>query len=199
MRGLRIFGLTSLILWLSACGANMNVQDFKSNQPDFVLEEYFQGSTKAVGLFEDRFGNVRTQFTVDITGNWDGKTLTLKEDFQYLDGSTEFRQWDIQKTGPATYSGTTQQTIGVAEGMISGNAFNWKYKFNLKVGDSIWKVKFDDWMFLQPDGTLLNKATVYRWGFKIGTVFLTFTKEEAQLAHYLSSYSEVSPIRQNIQ
>ena len=32
-------------------------------------------------------------------------------------------------------------------------------------------------MFLQPNGVLLNKATVYRWGVKIGTVFLTFTKE----------------------
>ena len=63
--------------------------------------------------------------------------------------------------------------------MIAGNAFHWKYDFNLKVGDGYWKVKFDDWMFMQPNGVLLNKATVTRWGFELGTVFLSFSKPEA--------------------
>ena len=39
-----------------------------------------------------------------------------------------------------------------------------KYKFKLNVGEDIWTVRFDDWMFLQADGVLLNKATAYRWG-----------------------------------
>ena len=33
-----------------------------------MLEEYFLGQTSAYGLFEDRFGKVRRQFKVDITG-----------------------------------------------------------------------------------------------------------------------------------
>lgn len=188
--------LISVLFLLSACGTSMNVQEFRTNKPTLVLEEYFSGNTKAVGLFEDRFGNVRNQFTVDIDGSWDGKTLVLKEDFIYSDGTTEFRQWDITKTGSHTYTGTTEQIIGTATGAISGNAFNWKYKFKLKVGDDVWNVKFDDWMFLQPDGTLLNKATVYRWGFKIGTVFLSFSKEEeAILAQHFSGNTKISPIR----
>ena len=163
MKNIILFGM---LLFLSACGANMNVQEFRTGQPTLVLEEYFIGNTKAVGLFEDRFGKVRNQFTVDIDGSWDGTTLTLKEDFLYSDGTTEFRQWDIKKTNTYTYTGTTEQIIGTATGVVSGNAFNWKYKFKLKVGDDVWNVKFDDWMFLQPDGTLLNKATVYRWGLQ---------------------------------
>ena len=158
----------------------MTIQDFETQTPTMVLEDYFQGKTRAFGLFEDRFGNVRNQFVVDIDGTWDGKTLILDEDFVYMNGDTEYRRWEIEKTGPNSYVGTTQQIIGTAEGETSGNTFHWTYKFKLKVGDDIWDVKFDDWMFLQPDQVLLNKATVYRWGFKIGTVFLTFSKDFTQ-------------------
>ncbi len=167
---------------LSACGTTMKLEDFNSTTPALQLEDYFEGSSKAWGLFEDRFGNVRTQFWVDIKGTWDGKTLILNEDFLYANGDTEQREWIIEKTGPNTYQGVTENVIGVATGETSGNAFNWRYDFNLDVDGDTWKVHFDDWMFLQKDGVLLNKATVTRWGFKIGTVFISFTKEAERAA-----------------
>jgi hypothetical protein len=119
---------------------------------------------------------VQRQFVVDIHGTWDGTTLTLNEDFAYNNGEIENRVWKIRKSGENTYSGSTQQSIGEASGTSSGNAFHWEYDFNLKVGESTWKVHFNDWMFLQTDGVLINKATVTRWGIKLGTVFLSFQK-----------------------
>lgn len=171
----------SALFLLSACGTTMKLEDFRSTTPTLQLEDYFEGSSKAWGLFEDRFGNVRTQFWVDIQGTWDGTTLVLDEDFLYANGDTEQRTWTIVKTGPNTYEGEAENVIGVATGETSGNAFNWRYDFNLDVGDGdIWKVHFDDWMFLQKDGILLNKARVKRWGFTIGTVFISFTKDPAK-------------------
>lgn len=178
MHKVKLILLFGAFFMLTACGASMNLQEFRAFKPTFVLEDFFEGETKAVGLFEDRFGNVRKQFVVDITGVWDGQKLTLDENFDYQDGSTEFRRWEILKTGPGTYKGTTAQIIGEATGKVSGNALNWRYKFKLPVDDDIWNVTFDDWMFLQADGSLLNKATVYRWGIKIGTVFLSFSKQD---------------------
>ena len=163
------------LLLLGACGT-MNIEDFAAGKPELVLEDYFAGKTRAWGLFEDRTGKVRREFVVDIDGVWDGETLTLDEDFVYSDGETENRVWTLKKTGEKTYTGTTANAVGEASGELSGNAFNWKYDFNLAVGDSTWKVHFDDWMFLQPNGVLLNKAEVSRWGFKLGTVFLSFQK-----------------------
>jgi len=156
--------------------SGMNIDEFKESQPEFVLEDYFQGRTVAWGLFEDRFGNVQRQFVVEIDGTWDGTTLILTEDFVYDDGEKENRVWSVTKTGENTYEGETANAIGKALGASKGNAFHWTYDFNLKVDDSYWKVGFDDWMFLQPGGVLLNKAEVTRWGLKIGTVFLSFSK-----------------------
>jgi hypothetical protein len=172
--------LKILILLLSSlvvggCGS-MQIDEFQQTQPEFVLEEYFQGRTVAWGLFEDRFGRVQRQFVVEIDGAWDGETLTLNEDFVYNDGEKENRVWSVVKTGAHTYVGETENAVGQAVGTSQGNAFHWAYDFNLKVGDGSWKVGFDDWMFLQQDGVLLNKAVVSRWGFKVGTVFLSFRK-----------------------
>jgi hypothetical protein len=186
------FSFLSLVTLLISGCSSMNVEDFENTQPEFVLEEYFEGRTMAWGLFEDRFGRVQRQFVVTMDGTWDGTTLILNEDFVYNDGETENRVWTLTKTDDMNYEGTTQNSIGTARGTRAGNAFNWKYDFNLKVGDDTWKVKFDDWMFLQPNGVLLNKATVTRWGFKLGTVYLSFSKPAAQTAATLPAAPELS-------
>ena len=178
---LRFIALVASTLTQLACGTTMTIKEFVQETPPLVLEEYFDGKTHAYGLFEDRFGRVRNQFTVMVDGHWDGSVLTLDEDFVYNNGDTEYRKWQIEKTSANTYIGTTQQIIGEAAGETSGNAFHWTYKFKLNVGEEVWDVKFDDWMFLQPDGVLLNKATVYRWGFTVGTVFLSFSKVKPAL------------------
>lgn len=168
------------VLVLSGCGTAMKPEDFKSYEPRLTLETFFDGQVKAWGMFEDRFGKVRRQFVVDIDGTWDGRQLVLDEHFRYADGETDRRIWTITKIDDHTYSGTADDVIGIARGKTYGNALNWAYVMNLKVGDGTWKVDFDDWMFLQPDGVLLNRATVRRWGITIGTVTLAFLRNDAR-------------------
>jgi len=38
-------------------------------------------------------------------------------------------------------------------------------------------VRFDDWMYLQSDGVLLNRAKVTKFGVELGTVTLAFSKD----------------------
>tara|TARA_R110002072_G_scaffold68261_3_gene166381 strand:+ start:197 stop:346 length:150 start_codon:yes stop_codon:yes gene_type:complete len=48
---------------------------------------------------------------------------------------------------------------------------------DLKLDDSTIRVHFDDWMYLQPSGVMLNRAKVSKWGIELGTVTLAFTKK----------------------
>lgn len=155
---------------------DMNIDDFADTSPRLILEDYFQGETQAAGIFEDRFGTIRRQFTVDITGTWDGRELVLDERFTYADGERDRRVWRIEKTGPNAYQGRAADVIGHAQGAARGNALNWRYEMDLKVGDGTWRVRFDDWMFLQPSGVLINRARVSKFGLEIGTVTLSFHK-----------------------
>ena len=167
-----------IFLLINAC-SNMKLEDYKDKKPILKLEEYFKGKTIARGVFEDRFGNIKKSFKVFIDGSWDGKYLILKEDFIYDDGTKDYREWKLTKdqNNPNHYSGYADGVIGTASGSVSGNAFNWKYGFKLKVGNSTLNVKFDDWMFLQEDGYLINIAKVKKFGITLGRVILFFEKK----------------------
>ena len=157
----------------------MKLEDYKDKKPILKLEEYFNGKTIARGVFEDRFGNIKKSFKVVIDGSCDGKYLILKEDFIYDDGTKDYREWKLTKdqNNPNHSSGYADGVIGTASGSVSGNAFNWKYGFKLKVGNSTLNVKFDDWMFLQQDGYLINIAKVKKFGITLGRVILFFEKK----------------------
>lgn len=160
---------------LTGCGS-MKIEDFAGNEPKFVLEDYFEGRSQATGIFYDRFGDIRRQFTVDIEVTVEDDRLTLVEDFTYDDGETERRVWKLTRTGPDTYEGTAEGVVGIAKGKIAGNAFHWTYTFDLKMKDRTLRVNFDDWMFLQPNGVVMNRATVTKWGFELGTAVISFEK-----------------------
>lgn len=166
----------ALLFALNGC-SSMKVQDFADQKPALKIEEYFAGRTKAWGIFEDRFGTLRRSFTVTIDGAWDGRELILDENFLYSDGEKDRRVWRIVKTADGRYEGRADDVIGAAIGESAGNALNWNYELMMKVGDGAWRVRFDDWMWLQPGGALINRANVYRWGLWIGTVSLFFQPE----------------------
>jgi hypothetical protein len=167
------FSLVAIVV--TGC-RSMRPEDFANAQPRLVLEDYFQGETRAWGIFEDRFGDLRRQFVVDITGTWEGSELMLDERFSYSDGEADQRIWRITKLDEHRYEGRAADVVGTATGSAYGNALHWRYILDLKVGQGTWRVAFDDWMFLQPDGVLINRARVRKWGVEIGEVTIVFSK-----------------------
>lgn len=172
---LRAFAVLALVL-LAACGGRPTLDDPALSTQKLDLETYFSGDLRAYGQFQDRFGTVSRRFTVDISGVWDGETLTLTEDFVYEDASTEQRVWTLTKTGPDSWTGTAPGVIGIAEGEERGDTFNWRYTIDLPVPDGTLRVSFDDWMWLLPDGRLLNRAYMDKFGVEIGEVIIFFEK-----------------------
>lgn len=173
----RIPYLLVVLLTLGAC-SSMKIEDFAGTAPELRPEVYFAGKTRAWGIFEDRFGNLRREFVVDIDGKVEGDTLTLTEDFRYSDGETERRVWTIRRTGEGRYEGRAADVVGTAEGLAAGKALNWSYDLMLKISGSEMKVRFDDWMYLQPGGVLINRATVSKFGVTLGVVTIFFNKDD---------------------
>jgi hypothetical protein len=154
----------------------MQAKDFEGTTPRLDLFDYFAGDTRAWGIFESRSGELMRQFTVDIRGEVEGDSLTLTEDFVYADGETQQRIWRIRRLDEHRFEGRADDVVGTANGLAYGQALNWRYTLRLPFRDSTLEVKFDDWMYLQPDGVLINRATVSKFGFKVGEVTLFFSK-----------------------
>lgn len=181
MRPLKFISTTLALAASAASSAciSPNLDDFADAPRTLVLEDYFLGTTTAYGIFEDRFNKLRRSFKVDITGTVENGILTLDEAFTYDDGDLDRRVWQIEILGDGKYRGTTADVPGVALGQVVGNAFNWTYNLDLKVGDKIWNVGFDDWMYLLEDDVLMNRAYVTRYGVLIGEVTISFDKRPA--------------------
>ena len=166
----------TMLLMLTGC-STIDMKHYANNTPQLNLYNYFTGSTRGWGIVQDRKGMLTRQFVVDITGEVTGDgQLVLKENFDWSDGEKSNRTWVLSQHDKHSFTGTAGDVIDKAEGTLYGNALNWQYQLNLKVDDSIWLITFDDWMFLVSDEMLLNKATMTKWGFKVGEVTIVFRK-----------------------
>jgi hypothetical protein len=162
-------------LSLGGC-ASPKVDDYANEKPVLDLQQYFNGTLDAYGVFTDRSGAVVKRFTVVMRCSWSGDEGVLDEDFSYSDGSTQKRVWHLKKWPDGRYTGTAGDVVGTAQGQASGNAFHWTYTLALPVDGSVYHVQFDDWMYLMTDKVMLNKAGMRKFGVTLGEVTLSFTK-----------------------
>ena len=100
----------------------------------------------------------------------------MDEHFVWSDGERQRRVWTIRDLGGGRYSGTADDVVGTAAGIATGNALNWRYTMALPVDGRTWHVGFDDWMFLVDERVMLNRATMSKFGVRLGEVTLSFTK-----------------------
>lgn len=154
----------------------MQAKDYAGSTPHFDLFTYFDGHTRAWGIFQGRTGSLKRQFTVDIHGVVDGDELTLTEHFVYADGEMQQRIWTIRRIDAHHYEGRANDVVGVARGEAYGQVLNWRYILRLPFGDGAVDVHFDDWMFLQLDDVLVNRAEVTKFGVRVGEVTLFFMR-----------------------
>lgn len=167
--------LLTLIL-LTGC-STIDVNQYQRNSPQLDLFQYFTGETKGYGIVQDRRGVLTRYFTVDIMGTIEADgSLKLYEVFNWNDGEESTRTWMIAKDGSQTFSGTAEDVVGTAAGKGAGNSLNWNYTLNLEVDDAVWKIKFDDWMFLVTDQVMINKAKLLKFGLTVGEVTIVFNK-----------------------
>jgi len=151
--------------------------DYAAEKPVLDHKRYFNGELVAHGIFTDRSGKVARRFVVQMTGTWTGNQGVLDERFIYSDGKTERRVWRLTDLGGGRWEGRADDVVGVATGVSSGNALNWRYTLALPVDGKVYEVQFDDWMYLVDDKVMLNKATMSKFGIRLGEVTLSFTKK----------------------
>ncbi len=173
-----IIGILYLAVLLEGC-AGIKIDDLPKTKQTLVIEEYFAGNSKAYGIIFDRNGVPQRQFSVDLVGTWDqaAKTLTLDEDFVFNDGENSQRKWVITKTGDKQYSGTAEDVVGKAVGISKGNAFQWKYVLNVPYKGNTLALSIDDWLYLNEDDVLINRSVMYKYGFKVGEIVISFNKK----------------------
>ena len=173
---MRLVVTVLMLTLLTGCSA-VDMKQYSANEPRLDLFDYFSGSTRGWGIVQDRKGTLTRQFVVEIMGEiTDGGQLVLTETFDWSDGEQSNRTWILSQQDQHSYTGTAEDVVGSAGGILYGNVLNWQYQLNLVVDDTSWEITFDDWMFKVSDDMLINRATMSKFGFEVGEITIVFRK-----------------------
>lgn len=142
----------------------------------FDLTAFLTGRTRAWGIFEDRFGRVRRRLRVDMNGRWEGGVFILDEEFEYDCLVKEVRTWRIEPTGTGQFRARCADCVGDARGQSGPGNVRMSYRFRLKMEAIELVVTFDDRVYRMSDTMAVNRATMSKWGIKLGELSLFFQK-----------------------
>lgn len=175
-RSLRTLGVLVVVLVLSSGCAGVKVEQYADTTPALVLEEYFAGPLTAWGIVQDRGGKVTRQFVAEMHGEPDGDAFLLHERFTFDDGEVTERTWRLVRLDAHRFEGTAADVVGKAEGAAYGRAMNLRYTLQVPVGDKVYDLDFDDWLYLQPGGVIINRATMRKFGIRVGELTVVMQK-----------------------
>ncbi len=167
-----------LVLAISGCSVSIDAQQYKGVTPAFEIEKFFDGKVKAWGIVQNRDGDVVQRFIVEIDAYKKDGNLILDERFEYGFGDgPKTRVWTLTKNADGTYTGNAGDIAGPATGTSYGNAFNFVYEMDLEVGDSTYRVNFDDWFWAFDENTMMNRSYIKKFGIVMAEVSIFMQKQ----------------------
>ena len=118
-------------------------------------------------------GRVASRFTAEMQGDWHQGGGTLLESFTYAGGGGQNREWIISDTGPGRFTATAADILGEATGEYDGAALRMRYRLRLDADAGGYILDVTDWLYLAPDGTILNKSEMRKFGIKVAELVAT--------------------------
>lgn len=167
----------ALAAGLAGC-ASQTLDDFNGATPTLDLRAYLDGPLAASGVFFDRSGRANIQFVVEMRGAWNGDEGTLTERFRYSDGRLDQRVWTIRFHDDRRFTATAHDVVGEAEGEQNGNAAVMRYRLRIPRESGEVVVSMEDWLYLQEDGSLINRTRMSKYGVTVGELVVAFRKPE---------------------
>ncbi len=164
----------------SACASQPKAPDLGATTPTFVLERDLIGKAVGRGRVDAISGD--REFTVYLDGAWDDatNTFTLVEDFVWDDGEEYRRTWTLTRQANGEWTGGREDTVGLARGYQDGDVFRLQYELRLSNGTV---VTLRDVFVRTTDGVVINRATISKFGFRIGRVQLEVRPEQIAMLH----------------
>ena len=164
---------------LSACSVSIDGENYKTQQPIFELETFFDGKVTAWGIVQNRSGEIVQRFTVDIDGSIQDDKLILDETFEYSEGEGAAKRiWTLTKNKNGTYTGRAGDIVGDAIGTSHGNAFNFAYEMDLDVDGTTYRVNFDDWFWAMDSNNMMNRSYIKKFGIVMAEVTIFMQKQD---------------------
>ncbi len=153
--------------------------DYDEGHPIFELKEHLKGDMICEGVIYGPMGRVTSTFAADFHIGWEGDKGTMDELFRYNDKSTQKRQWRITAGSGGSFKLEADDVPGGGTGVARGNAVQMVYRIQLPEGSGGHVLNCMDWMYLTPDGTIMNRSQFRKFGIKVAELIATIRPKDA--------------------
>ncbi|GAB4570914.1 MAG: DUF3833 domain-containing protein [Rhodothalassiaceae bacterium] len=146
---------------------------YAGTKPAFDLEKHLGGEMISEGVIFGPMGTVSSRFMARMHGSWSDIGGELSESFLYDSGRKQDRAWTIRKGEKGRFTATAPDIVGIARGEVSGATARLTYRLRLpeEAGGHVLDVV--DWMYLAPDGVILNRSEMRKFGLKVAELVAT--------------------------
>lgn len=179
--------LIGIMLTLAACGS-VKPENYAAQKPELKINQFYSSDVEGYGYYKDRSGKVESRYFVRLVPKWNGNTGDMTEYNYEVGGKATERTWQIHLTDANHFTANGSDLVGTLEGEMFGYAMHMKYTLLVPHNDSKIAIDFDDWTYLQPDGTAINEVALSKYGFDVGSLTYNLHKsiktKKAQTSFY---------------
>ncbi|WP_050929223.1 DUF3833 family protein [Aestuariivita boseongensis] len=147
--------------------------DYVAGQPQFDLRTHLNGPVVCEGVIYGPLGRVSSRFEADFDVQWSGNTGIMKEHFRYDDGSTQDREWQLTLGNDGRIKAKASDVVGTGTGVQTGSAVQLLYKYKLPDEAGGHVLDAVDWMYLAPNGTIVNRSQFRKFGIQVAELVAT--------------------------
>ena len=174
-----MLALVSLRARLASFAAQQPV-DYAAQTPAFDMRQHLNGPLSMEGVIYGPTGRVVSRFHADAMGDWQGTTGTLAESFHYDTGTRQNREWTLTLHDDGRIDATAPDVIGTGTGHVSGNTVNLNYRIRLAPEAGGHVLSVTDWMYLAPNGVILNRSQFRKFGVLVAELIATVRPNPAE-------------------
>ena len=166
-----------LLLGLLASCSAPDVSRFAVQGPAFDPLGFFTGHARSWGVLENRSGAPTEWIRTDCVGHVepDG-SLTMIQHLTQQDGTTQERDWHMRRVAPGRFAATASDMVGTAHGKAAGRVFHWDWVLASAPGNPLLNVTLSQWMYLERDGTMVNRTVISKLGITLAQVTEQFQR-----------------------
>ena len=150
--------------------------DYAKNDPQFDIREHLNGPIECEGLIYGPTGRVTSRFVGYFEAEWNGNRGYMREEFRYDSGTVQNREWHLTLGNDGSIKADAPDLIGTGSGTQLGSAVQLKYRIKLPDEAGGHVLDTVDWMYLAPNGSIVNRSQFRKFGFKVAELVATMRK-----------------------
>lgn len=152
--------------------------DYAHEEAQFDLRHHLNGPIVCEGVIYGPLGRVTSRFVGEFHAEWNGNVGVMKEHFRYDSGTTQDREWHLTLGNDGRVIARAPDVIGDGTGMQSGSAVQLQYRIKLPDSAGGHVLDTTDWMYLAPNGTIVNRSQFRKFGIQVAELVATMRPKE---------------------